>query len=162
MKNENHEKLKKRLKIAGFILLAVGLVCTVVGMANFFSSAMGGDGEMPKLFWLMFIGVPCLGVGGSLLGFAYRREIMNFNKNESVPVINDAAGEIAPAVRNIAEAVKTADEKPTVKCACGEENPVGSKFCRKCGRSLAGVCPDCGKEVGANDEFCNNCGAKLK
>ena len=114
MKNENHEKLKKRLKIAGFILLAVGFVCTVVGMANFFSSAMGGDGEMPKLFWLMFIGVPCLGVGGSLLGFAYRREIMNFNKNESVPVINDAAGEIAPAVRNIAEAVKTADEKPTV------------------------------------------------
>lgn len=117
---------------------------------------------MPKLFWLMFIGVPCLGVGGSLLGFAYRREIMNFNKNESVPVINDAAGEIAPAVRNIAEAVKTADEKPTVKCACGEENPAGSKFCRKCGRLLAGVCPDCGKEVGANDEFCNNCGAKLK
>ena len=162
MKNENHEKLKKRLKIAGFILLAVGFVCTVVGMANFFSSAMGGDGEMPKLFWLMFIGVPCLGVGGSLLGFAYRREIMNFNKNESVPVINDAAGEIAPAVRNIAEAVKTADEKPTVKCACGEENTAGSKFCRKCGRSLAGVCPDCGKEVGANDEFCNNCGAKLK
>lgn len=162
MKNENHEKLKKRLKIAGFILLAVGFVCTVVGMANFFSSAMGGDGEMPKLFWLMFIGVPCLGVGGSLLGFAYRREIMNFNKNESVPVINDAAGEIAPAVRNIAEAVKTADEKPTVKCACGEKNPAGSKFCRKCGRSLAGVCPDCGKEVGANDEFCNNCGAKLK
>lgn len=162
MKNENHEKLKKQLKIAGFILLAVGFVCTVVGMANFFSSAMGGDGEMPKLFWLMFIGVPCLGVGGSLLGFAYRREIMNFNKNESVPVINDAAGEIAPAVRNIAEAVKTADEKPTVKCACGEENPAGSKFCRKCGRSLAGVCPDCGKEVGANDEFCNNCGAKLK
>lgn len=162
MKNENHEKLKKRLKIAGFILLAVGFVCTVVGMANFFSSAMGGDGEMPKLFWLMFIGVPCLGVGGSLLGFAYRREIMNFNKNESVPVINDAAGEIAPAVRNIAEAVKTADEKPTVKCVCGEENPAGSKFCRKCGRSLAGVCPDCGKEVGANDEFCNNCGAKLK
>ena len=91
MKNENHEKLKKRLKIAGFILLAVGFVCTVVGMANFFSSAMGGDGEMPKLFWLMFIGVPCLGVGGSLIGFAYRREIMNFNKNESVPVINDAA-----------------------------------------------------------------------
>ena len=68
------------------------------------------------------------------------------------------------AGNNQQQAAQPAQNKAdAAKCtSCGASIPAGSKFCRKCGRSLAGVCPDCGKEVGANDEFCNNCGAKLK
>ncbi len=109
MNNDKHNKVKTRLKIIGFIVLAIGLACTVTGMVDFFTTAMNMKG-MPKLFWLLFIGVPMLGIGGALLGFAFKREIMRYTKNEAVPVINEASEELKPAVKSVAEAVKEADK----------------------------------------------------
>lgn len=109
MNNDKHNKVKTRLKIIGFIVLAIGLACTVTGMVDFFTTAMNMNG-MPKLFWLLFIGVPMLGIGGTLLGFAFQREIMRYTKNEAVPVINEASEELKPAVKSVAEAVKEADK----------------------------------------------------
>ena len=86
MNNDKHNKVKTRLKIIGFIVLAIGLACTVTGMVDFFTTAMNMKG-MPKLFWLLFIGVPMLGIGGALLGFAFQREIMRYTKNEAVPAL---------------------------------------------------------------------------
>ena len=109
MNNDKHHKVKTRLKIIGFIVLAIGLACTVTGMVDFFTTAMNMKG-MPKLFWLLFIGVPMLGIGGALLGFAFQREIMRYTKNEAVPVINEASEELKPAVKSVAEAVKESDK----------------------------------------------------
>lgn len=134
MQNDKHQKIKNRLKIIGFIVLAAGLACTITGMVDLFVTAANASG-MPKLFFLTFIGVPMLGAGGWLLGFAFRREIMTYVKNESVPVINEAGKEIAPAVKDIAEAAKS-ETKKTVKCDCGAENPENAKFCNSCGKKL--------------------------
>ena len=109
MNNDKHNKVKTRLKIIGFIVLAIGLACTVTCMVDFFTTAMNMKG-MPKLFWLLFIGVPMLGIGGTLLGFAFQREIMRYTKNEAVPVINEASEELKPAVKSVAEAVKETDK----------------------------------------------------
>ncbi|MDH5451188.1 MAG: SPFH domain-containing protein [Candidatus Bathyarchaeota archaeon] len=50
--------------------------------------------------------------------------------------------------------------------SCGAQNPVGTKFCGNCGKSLAPVakmkCPKCGAEIPATMKFCGNCGSRLK
>lgn len=47
---------------------------------------------------------------------------------------------------------------------CGNELPIGSKFCNKCGKKIEDDmhCPKCGLNISANDNFCLNCGNKLK
>ena len=51
-----------------------------------------------------------------------------------------------------------------MKCPhCQNENPDGSAFCRKCGKSLKveAVCPECGHENLPDSAFCNKCGQPL-
>ena len=65
MQNENnfekHEKLKKKLKIAGFVLVIVGAVLALVAFIDLVITVGNPDKGMPKLFFLAFIGLPiCL------------------------------------------------------------------------------------------------------
>ncbi len=47
--------------------------------------------------------------------------------------------------------------------ACGAPNPSTGKFCRNCGKALAGprTCPACGKEVPPPVKFCGECGHRM-
>ena len=47
---------------------------------------------------------------------------------------------------------------------CGNELPIGSKFCNKCGQKVEDdlECPNCGSNISSEDNFCLNCGNKLK
>lgn len=158
--NNNHESTKKKLKIIGIILLAAGLTLSVIGFVNLIADF--GSSMPPKLFFLPFIGIPLIGIGASVLLFAFRREILNYNKNESVPVINDASKDLSPTIETVANAFNEAKKSETVKCpVCKSNNPLGSKFCGNCGASLTAVCPFCGKENPADGKFCNHCGKKL-
>lgn len=159
MDNNNHEETKKKLKIIGFIVLGAGIILSAIGLISFFSAF--GSGDFPKLFFLVFPGFPMIGIGASMLSFAYKREIMRYSKNESVPVINEAIEEVGPTVKKVVSEEKTSDEK-TKKCPdCGAENSDKNKFCSECGAALNKVCPSCGNTVEAEDKFCPNCGTKL-
>lgn len=159
MDNNNHEETKKKLKIIGSIILGVGITLSAIGLISFFS--VFGSGDFPKLFFLVFPGFPMIGIGASMLSFAYKREIMRYSKNESVPVINEAIEEVGPTVKKVVSGEKTSDEK-TKKCPnCGAENPDKNKFCPECGATLDKICPTCGNTVDADDKFCPNCGTKL-
>lgn len=159
MDNNNHEKTKKKIKIIGFIVLGAGIILSAAGLISFFSAF--GSGDFPKLFFLVFPGFPMIGIGASMLSFAYKREIMRYSKNEGVPVINEAIEEVGPTVKKVVSGEKTADEK-TKKCPdCGAENSDKNKFCSECGAALNKVCPTCGNTVEADDKFCPNCGTKL-
>ena len=89
MQNENnfekHEKLKKKLKIAGFVLVIVGAVLTLAAFIDFFITVGNPDKGMPKLFFLAFIGLPMLGIGAGLLTFAFRRELPRIPKTKVCP-----------------------------------------------------------------------------
>lgn len=104
MDDKKHRQTKTILKILGVIFATGGLICAIIGFADFFR-AFGGEG-MPKLFFLCFIGFPMLFVGIVCLTFGFRKEITRYVKNESVPVINEAGEELQPAVRAVTRAVK--------------------------------------------------------
>lgn len=159
--SDNHENNKKKLKIIGIIILVIGIIFALAGFISFFT-AIGEGAGFPRYFWMAFVGLPLCGVGGMLLSFAYKREISTFVKNESVPVINEAAEELTPAVKAVVKAVR--DDGGSVKgitCECGEVNPPDCKFCTKCGKPLYSACPNCGAAVDADDKFCGNCGSKI-
>ena len=154
-----HIKTKKKLKIIGLIVLIIGLCCAVAGFVNFGISISGG--EMPKLFFLLIIGLPCAGIGGMLTAAGFRKEIMTYTAKESAPAVNIMGQSVAPGISAIAAAAKAADPSPVICPECGESNEAGSNFCKKCGKQLVKKCPDCGNIVGSGSGFCSNCGKKL-
>lgn len=165
-----HEKTKKTLKIIGFILLGCGAVLDIIFFVNIIASM--SSFSMPNLFFCGMIGLPMTGFGAMLLIIGFRGEITRYMKNEGVPVVNDAAQELKPAVKAVAEAVKEVNaegekqtveqrQKPTVCPACGKENDPKNNFCDGCGTQLFKLCPKCGARQEVEDAFCGNCGCKL-
>lgn len=166
-----HAKIKKTLKIIGFILLGCGIILDIIFFVNFISSF--NTFQPPKLFFIGMIGLPLTGFGIMCLTIGFRGEITRYMKNEGVPVVNDAAQELKPAVKAVAEAVKEAtsegekgnsaeqSEKPTVCPVCGKENQSKNNFCDGCGAQLFKLCPKCGARQEVDDTFCGNCGTRL-
>ena len=159
--NAQHQKTKLKLRVIGVCLLAFGAVLAITGFVNFALSI--SDGGTPTLFWMLFLGFPLLAFGLMLLLMSLRQEITRYVINETIPVINEAGEEIAPAVRAVAAAAREG-VIPTehLTCgACGAENPAGNSYCGKCGAPLARTCPACGASVKAGDAYCGQCGKKL-
>lgn len=165
-----HKKIKKTLKIIGFVLLGCGIILDIIYFVNIVASM--SSFSMPDLFFCGMIGLPMTGFGAMLLIIGFRGEISRYMKNEGVPVVNDAAQELKPAVKAVAEAVKEVNAegeqqsaeqvaKPTICPACGKENQPDNNFCDGCGTQLFKVCPKCGARQDVEDVFCGNCGCKL-
>ena len=152
-----HRRTKTVFKIVGALLALGGLALIVTGFVSMISSF--GRGEFPKLFWCMIPGFPLLAFGLMLLMQGFRRELMQYSKNESVPVFNEAAKEAQPAFSSIAEAVR---KDPAAVCPqCKAECAADAKFCEKCGAPLVKTCPQCGAQLSADAQFCKDCGKKL-
>lgn len=154
---KKYRRIKLALKIAGPIVAAAGLGLTVMGFADMFLST--ADGGSPSLFWGLIAGLPLLGVGGMLCLAGFRREIVRYTKDETVPVLNEAGQELTPAVSAIAGAVKSAGEDLCPHC--GEPNEKDAKFCRHCGSAFFVTCPHCGETV-KDGKFCDKCGEPLR
>ena len=93
--NENqkkHARKKLFLKIFGCIFSAAGIVLAVIGFADFFGAA--AEADMPDKFWCVFAGFPLLFIGIAMLLFGFRKEIARYVKDESAPVLLQAASSI--------------------------------------------------------------------
>ena len=159
MNNEQknkHKKTKIILKIVGFTLLAVGVILSVIGFANF------GNFES-NLFSCTFFGLPCVAIGAFITFFAFSQSIARYVKNEQAPIMNEFSEDIRPAVKNYAEAIgEGLNRQNEIICSCGERNEKGDKFCSACGKALQITCPTCGKLLEIDDNYCTGCGEKLK
>ena len=158
---DQHKKVKRILQVVGITTLLIGIVFALIGFIDFFNALQEG---MPERFWCLFVGMPLIGIGASLLGVGFKREVMKYMEKESAPVVNEAAKDMAPAVKTVAAAVKEAvsgSEKGKT-CACGCENEADGKFCKNCGAPLECVCAHCGASVATDSMYCAQCGAKLK
>lgn len=159
--NKKHNLTKRGLQVIGFIILAAGLTCTLVGSIVFFSMLIN-DGEFSPLFILLVIGLPMLSIGIAFLLFGFRREISSYVKNETVPVLNEAGEELSPAAETLSKALKEGAADTLCCPGCGAENSAKLQFCEQCGTALTKTCPACGQTVSAQARFCGHCGANLK
>ena len=153
--SEQHEKVKRILRIVGIVLLVAGAGCSVAGFVDIILSFRRM--EMSTLFFLVIIGLPFMGLGLGLLLVSFHRELARYAKNETVPVINEASKEITPAIRAVTDAVKGEKKCPH----CGAVSTEDNAFCPACGKPLTKTCPHCGSKQDAKNAFCGNCGQKL-
>lgn len=181
---ENHQKLKGKLKKAGKILLGIGAVVAIIGIVLLivgfvsFSSFSSNSGTEMVMFgvggFLLVIGFAMLGFGIYATFFAHAREIGSYTASSVAPVLKETTDYIAPSITNavggMAESIsegiasgKAKGKAEAIICQdCGEKNEVGSKFCSNCGKSLdtAKYCANCGKKIENDDKFCPHCGQK--
>ena len=154
--DNRHKRTKMILRAVGLVLLVGGITLTIIGFMHF------GDFDS-NLFMLTLAGLPCTGGGIGLTLSSFSQNIARYVKNEQIPVLNELAQDISPAVQTYAASVKegfTADEKTV--CECGASNDSTAKFCSNCGKALQKACVSCGKQLTMQDKFCPECGTKVE
>lgn len=147
----DHEERKKALQALGIGLMLGGGLFALIGGIDFFS-AFGSDAS-PKLYWMLFIGLPVAGLGARLAGFGYMREITRYG-----------AGEVVPVAKSALDYLKDPDtsEAELIRCPyCSVANEPDAKFCDSCGKPLGQICSSCGTHNDADSRFCDNCGKAL-
>jgi Double zinc ribbon len=135
------------LRIGGPIILGIGLLLTIAGMASFFA-AFGSFG-MPQNFWMAFVGLPLIAVGGAMTKVGYLG-----------PATRYVAGEVTPALRDTLGALGIGSGARAC-AACGAENDADSRFCDACGKPLSRACASCGAGNDADARFCDGCGSPM-
>lgn len=165
----DHQHVSAVLRTIGPLIAVLGLLCTVLGLVDFFSSF--GSFHPPTRFWLALVGMPLLAIGAAITKFAYLGRIARYMAQEITPVATDtfnyAARETTGGVREVARAVGEGlrGVVPTtpVCSRCGRTNDADARFCSQCGASMttAKACPGCSHENDADARFCDNCGRAL-
>ena len=151
-----HDKTKIAMRVVGIICGCIGLFLTILGVILMVQQIKNMDPESfnPYFMWFYGCGVILLVVGFALVMMSFSREVQNYYKNESMPIIKEALKEIREDSNN----------NNNIKCSsCGTLNSKDSKYCKSCGKQLENTkkCPKCGKEVEKDSTYCSNCGTKL-
>lgn len=104
------------LRIAGPVMVAIGLLLTVVAFADFFSTVDDPSLGMPTNFWMGFIGLPLLAIGAAISRAAYLG-----------PASRYVAGEVTPTIRDTLGALGIGAQR-RVCASCGAENDAKAAF----------------------------------
>jgi len=103
LESPRHKSARKFLRVAGPMLLLVGLVLVLIGAISFFGAMNAA--EPPRYFWCAFAGMPLAFLGLVFCKFGYMGAVARYMAAEVAPVGKDTANYMA---RETAEAVKTA------------------------------------------------------
>lgn len=90
--NPDHNATRATLRLIGGVMVVAGVVFSVIGIGNFFSSF--GTMSPPRYFWCVFVGFPLFGIGAGLLRFGFMGAVSRYAANEVVPVASDAARQV--------------------------------------------------------------------
>jgi RNA polymerase subunit RPABC4/transcription elongation factor Spt4 len=173
--DRSHSSKRTVLRIAGPILLLIGLLFMFVGFIDFFI-AMSGFGH-PKLFWCFFVGGPFLFIGTTLSIFGFMGGVARYSAGEMAPVAKDTFNYMAEGtqegIQTVASAIGTglseglkshSWEEPGIRCPkCNAVTEEDNRFCPDCGASMVktSACSHCGELNDADARFCDNCGRAL-
>ena len=156
---EMYKRWKKRLMVAGVILVIVGIplfiwgIVNIVQMFSIMSNSEMSQQSVTASGGKSFLGIALLAAGLFStfygVGFirrAFIREIASFGAATVAPVAKDvvdySAEEITPSVaksvKTITEAVKEGivGEEDKYCSECGAKNKKSSNFCSKCGKKF--------------------------
>lgn len=100
--------VRSGLRVGGAIVAGIGLILAIAGFADFFSAF--GSASMPTHFWMAFIGLPMLGIGGRMLQVGFLGTATRY-----------AAGEVMPTVKDSLSYVGIGTEQ-AICAKCGEAN----------------------------------------
>lgn len=177
-----HARTRDSLRRYGPVIFVFGAVCMLIAFADI-ACTMSSRHHEPTLFWLFFIGIPLLAVGGATTQAGFAGKIARYFSQEGVPPMVDsfnyAAREGRPGMKDIAGAVGeglrdvmgTAAARPPgqaivqIRChKCSHLNEDQAKYCSQCGVALAKsvACPACNELNDPDSRFCDECGKPLK
>ena len=178
--NPGHRGPRNFFRKLGPIILAGGVLCMIVAFIDFFGS-MGGFGG-PDKFWLFFVGMPLIFVGGVMTKVGYMGKIARYMAQEMAPVGKDTFNYMADgtkdSIKTVAQAFSegihagrdpaaptaAAPQPAQVSCPdCGNRADADAKFCDECGVPLTAEksCPLCQEPNDLDAKFCDNCGHKF-
>lgn len=89
------------LRLGGIVLLAPGLVLTLLGGIDFFATFQGGG--FPTKFWCLFVGLPLVGFGMALLKAGFFGAAARYAAGEVVPVLGDSVQHLAASSTGVVE-----------------------------------------------------------
>lgn len=106
-----HAANRSLLRGLGLLMVVTGGLFALVGFVDFFAGF--GAHRAPTKFWCLFVGMPLVGVGVSLLKMGYLGAVTRYVAAETVPVARDSAVEVAeglrPTIRDIAADLRGTD-----------------------------------------------------
>jgi hypothetical protein len=113
LQSPQQNSIRKTLRIAGPVVFLAGLVCAIIAAVSLFASA--GSFEGPHYFWLGFIGLPLMFVGGVLCQFGFMGAVARFIAGETAPVASDTVNYMAEETKGAVETVAKAAGKGVVE-----------------------------------------------
>ena len=113
LQQPGQNSIRKGLRVAGPAIFLVGLLCFIIAAISLFASA--GGGGMPHLFWLGFVGLPLMFVGGVLCQFGFMGAVARFMAGEAAPVAVDTVNYMAEETKGAVETVAKAAAKGAVE-----------------------------------------------
>jgi hypothetical protein len=143
--------IRSFLRRIGPLVFIVGLICTLGGMVSFFASF--GSFEPPRYFWLCFVGMPLMFVGGVFCQFGFMGAVARYVAGETAPVAADTINYMADETKDAVETVAKSAAKGIVEGIATEKSGADTLYCPHCGFAIKAdyqFCPKCGKAQ-AND-----------
>jgi hypothetical protein len=126
-------------RVLGVLLTGAALVFLVIGGIDFFSSF--DSYEAPTKFWMFFVGIPMLGVGGWCLQAGFMGVGARYVSGEVSPVVKDSAAYLTDGKGLLDVGVRAQAETPAAAgpyCrSCGTRNDADARFCDSCGTAMA-------------------------
>ncbi len=101
--------IRTALRIAGPLIFLTGVICVVIAVGSMFAGA--NDFGPPRLFWLAFVGMPLMFVGGVLSMYGFMGAVARFAAGEVAPVAADSANYVAEETKGAVETVAKAAAK---------------------------------------------------
>lgn len=121
----------------GLAVLAVAIGLAVVAGMDFFAAVNDPSFDaQPTKFWMFFVAVPLLGLGGWLLQLGYAGAAATYMAGEYSPALRSASRDLG--LRDHASAAGRGVPGGGPYCRhCGTQNDVEARFCDSCGTSMS-------------------------
>ena len=141
--DDKHTQTRNSLRLFGILSIIVALICIITGFKDAFISPIGpfaiNNSSNPfGKFWLMFIGIPLLGVGIAMTKAGYIGKVAEYGAKEITPVAKDAwnyfneKDDASPPAKSSGGNIVNA-----IQCnSCQHLNATTSVYCNQCGNAL--------------------------
>jgi hypothetical protein len=132
-------------RVLGVLVVLVALTLMVVAGMEFFT--LEGF-EEPTRFWMFFVGIPLLAVGGWLLQAGFMGAGARYASGELAPVAKDTAHYLTDGEGFLGVGTTTSGSTSSATPAagsatgpycrsCGTRNDADARFCDSCGTTMA-------------------------